>query len=586
MFKIVRRKNLVFFLLALVLGIGLGIYVPSLFPDKMVEVPYIALYAGEIGLSLLLALLVYESASTLQSLRLAAALLGFIMLIGGVINSTAQVTQMLPENFVLISWIQLAFMNVFGVACCLGFLKLEPTERYHVVMGQAHRHMGIPEPGPAPETYATRSVAPRQAVEPEDFSPPEESAKPQAPAAASAPSDSSVPAAPGESAEAAAAASAISKAESAKDILEKLNVDRINQLEKSLNPEQMSLETLFDEHTVAAPGKGKDRPVSFQMKGRDLSSPPKDPAITDAEHLLKTQIDAAAESDLGQAVEAMRQVVEPVEKIAQPVQDKPKEPSDAQESAQQVVATTGIASADAPLKIFEKNIADDIDKLFAGVSDDAPAPKAAETQAAFEQVQAEPFAAPVVTPVPSVEEAQAPPPQTKFTEYDRLSLKGKAPLEGHAAGSMRTIGKMLLDVKAVENIINGGESRGLHSPTACVINTVQGQIIQDMLRKINTHPGVSGSLIVGHDGLVMASTIEQEMEAMSLGALSLAIYNHTHSVSKKLSWGKFKQTILTSQDKVAILTDTDRGILAVFSDKQDFDKLSGLLEALQTVAFV
>lgn len=579
MFKIVRRKNLVFFFVALALGIALGIYVPSLFPDKMVEVPYIALYAGEIGLSLLLALLVYESASTLQSLRLAAALLGFIMFIGGSINAAAQVTQMLPESFVLISWIQLAFMNVFGILCCLSFLKLEPTERYHLVMGQPQRRMGIPEPGPAPETYATRSVAPRSAVatESEDFTPPEEMV-PKQPAA----SETAEAAEAGE----AAPASPASKAESAKGILDKLNVDRINQLEQSLNPAQISLESLFDEHTVA-PKKEQAQSASFQMKGRDVSEMPKSTTITDAEHLLRGEVEAAAPSEISQVMESVSQIVsEPPAKVAESASEVRQEPIVAKEPAPQVVAPTSTISPDAPMKIFEKNIAEDIDKLFAGVAEDAPAPKASEPQPVVAQKAAEPFVAPAVAaPVPA-QEKQAPPEQTEFTEYDRLSLKGKAPLEGQAAGTMRTIGKMLLDIKAVENIINGGESRGLHSPTACVINTVQGQIIQDMLCKINTHPGVSGSLIVGHDGLILASTMEAEMEAMSTGALALAIYNHTHSVSKKLSWGKFKQTILSSKDKVAILTDTDRGILAVFADKQEFDKLSGLLEALQTVAFV
>ena len=109
-------------------------------------------------------------------------------------------------------------------------------------------------------------------------------------------------------------------------------------------------------------------------------------------------------------------------------------------------------------------------------------------------------------------------------EFGRLSGKPTATAKfgGETAGTMKTIGKLLLDVQAVENIIKSGENRkiGANLSTAKIISAARGEGIKNILIAIDTYEGVAGSLIVGHDGLVIASTVGNSWDKDVLGALS------------------------------------------------------------------
>ena len=152
---------------------------------------------------------------------------------------------------------------------------------------------------------------------------------------------------------------------------------------------------------------------------------------------------------------------------------------------------------------------------------------------------------------------------------------------------MKTIGKLLLDVQAVENIIKAGETKKIGSglSTAKVISAARGEGIKNILTAIDTYEGVTGSLIVGHDGLVIASTVGQGWDKDMLGALSTALLSTSNLATKKLEIGKLRQMVLLTElapdsYKSTVLTDVDVGILAVFMDRIDLTKIDGLLETI------
>ncbi len=177
-------------------------------------------------------------------------------------------------------------------------------------------------------------------------------------------------------------------------------------------------------------------------------------------------------------------------------------------------------------------------------------------------------------------------------EFGRLSTRsGSLKSAPETVGTMKTIGKLLLDVKAVENIIKSGENRKIGSglSTAKVISAARGEGIKQILVTIDSYEGVAGSLIVGHDGLVIASTVTGSDKDM-LGALSTALLSTSNLATKKLEIGKLKQMVLltklTTDDgkeifKSTLLTDVEVGILAVFIEQTDLSKIDGLLETIQ-----
>jgi predicted regulator of Ras-like GTPase activity (Roadblock/LC7/MglB family) len=514
MYKVVLRSNLIFFVLVLALAAVAVIYLPQFFPDYVLEVPSIALFAGEIGLSLLLALLVYESASTEQAVGLSFSILGLSMFVGSICNFICQQTQMLPDDFVLISWVELTIMNAAGLLGTFCLFRLEPTEEFRFVTIPAYR-TSTAKPKPAED--ALRKVAPKSgqplpepveavpdALKEEDFTPPEESP----PIVAKATSGQ--------------------RSESAKEILEKLDVARINNLEQQLHPaENISIESLFKEENQAA---RSGKPPSSQAQA---SAPPAE------DHLLPLNKSLAEGATADMVV--------------------------GQDTAGEVQTVA-----------FNPNNLEEIDKLFGefdvgvvSVADKGkPASKTVEAPA--NQLDSKANSQPAVVELISTSGV--------MKGFARLAPQAVNPDE--PVGTMRTIGKMLLDVKAVENIINIGQQMGFSNRNTKAISEEEGTEIDQFLRELDGKQGVLGSLLIGYDGLVVAATIGDGLDSFTLGALSLAIYNHTGAVTKHLNLGKLRQTILQSAQTVAVLTSIPRGVLAVFADSNELGPLSGLLNAI------
>jgi len=176
----------------------------------------------------------------------------------------------------------------------------------------------------------------------------------------------------------------------------------------------------------------------------------------------------------------------------------------------------------------------------------------------------------------------------ELKEFGKLSGRSaNAPkVSGESVGTMKTIGKLLIDNQAIENIIKAGEQRklGQNLSTARIISSARGQGIMELLHKIDTYEGVVGSIIVGHDGLVMASTLKDGWDKDIMGALSTALLSTSNLTTKKLEIGKLRQMVMLTrsgnQDKTTVLTDVDVGILAVFVEETDISKIDGMLDII------
>jgi predicted regulator of Ras-like GTPase activity (Roadblock/LC7/MglB family) len=173
--------------------------------------------------------------------------------------------------------------------------------------------------------------------------------------------------------------------------------------------------------------------------------------------------------------------------------------------------------------------------------------------------------------------------KAQLKEFGKLSVKpATASSTTEPAGTMKSIGKLLIDVAAVENIIKAGESGTIGSglSTARVISAQRGEGIKALLNKIDTFDGVVGSVIVGHDGLVIASTVTGGMDKDTLGVLSVSLCQHSNLATKKLEIGKLRQMVMLTDKNLTVLTDVDVGILAVFLSDNDVGRVDGVLGAI------
>lgn len=254
-------------------------------------------------------------------------------------------------------------------------------------------------------------------------------------------------------------------------------------------------------------------------------------------------------------------------------------------------AISGGAPAPTPAPVASAggllNVGDDVmDDIFDNLLDNADSAASVEQAMDFSPATE---AAPAAE-TPAAPEAPAPAKPApgsggqQIKEFGRLSTSSQAAAAGQESGSIKAIGRQLIDVQAVENIIKAGEKRermGAGLTTARVISAARGEGIKALLTKIDTYPGVQGSLIVGNDGLVIASTLTGGLDKDLLGALCCAMHSHSDLAGKKLEMGKMKQIIFHATDKMTILTAVAVGVLAVFVENHDMTQIDSLLAAIE-----
>lgn len=84
-------------------------------------------------------------------------------------------------------------------------------------------------------------------------------------------------------------------------------------------------------------------------------------------------------------------------------------------------------------------------------------------------------------------------------------------------------------------------------------------IVEDLLRV----EGVIGSLLVGKDGLVVASTLIDGEDAEVLGAMSAAVYGEIDKSTKRIGIGTLVDAIIDAQQGSILLLEAKELILVV-----------------------
>jgi predicted regulator of Ras-like GTPase activity (Roadblock/LC7/MglB family) len=538
MYRVTVNKNRFFFIAALAGAVAAAIYFPPLYPDNLVEIPTAALFAGEAGLSLLLALLFYENANTSQAIRLSGSILGFIMILGAVSNYVCQATQMLPESFVLVSWVQLISMNVGGALTTLCLFRLEAEDQYKFVIQPPEKAPAAPGP--------QESETKPQGIENLDFSPPEGMATGEKPAGRMPPNREF---------------KGTGSMESVQDILGKLDVSRIEKLEQSLTKEKVSLEALFSQESQAAAMIGQS-----EIPSASSSSVQSAPAVPDS--ISYTERPTTE-------LPSMKQIG--------------RDPDVPTNTSGQSLSEKGY--------VFDQNINKELDNLFADVVEPEseksesfrPSIYNADPTKTLQLSQAD---------VDAVMSGMSTTTQHRLqgrhgikvmeprelAAFGRLSQSSAEPivLDEASVGTMKTIGKMLLDIQAVEQLLEVAKEGG----SGCrIITEEQGQGILALLAKVDDFPGVQGGIIIGHDGLIICTTLPEDFDQNIVGPLSFAIYSTSDMSTEAIDIGRLHQAILKCGDNLTIVTDIGVGILAIVCKDIPSNQFDKLLDVIHTTIY-
>ncbi|GIV94900.1 MAG: roadblock/LC7 domain-containing protein [Chloroflexus sp.] len=89
------------------------------------------------------------------------------------------------------------------------------------------------------------------------------------------------------------------------------------------------------------------------------------------------------------------------------------------------------------------------------------------------------------------------------------------------------------------------------------------RIVEDLIRV----DGVIGSLLVGKDGLVVASTLLDEEDAEILGAMSAAVFGEIDKATRRLGVGHLVDSIIDAKDGSILLLEAKELILVVITQR-------------------
>lgn len=89
------------------------------------------------------------------------------------------------------------------------------------------------------------------------------------------------------------------------------------------------------------------------------------------------------------------------------------------------------------------------------------------------------------------------------------------------------------------------------------------RIVEDLIRV----EGVIGSLLVGKDGLVVASTLLEDEEAEVLGAMSAAVFGEIDKATKRIGIGTLIDSIIDAQEGSILMLEAKDLILVVITQR-------------------
>lgn len=89
-----------------------------------------------------------------------------------------------------------------------------------------------------------------------------------------------------------------------------------------------------------------------------------------------------------------------------------------------------------------------------------------------------------------------------------------------------------------------------------------------VLSELNKTPGITGSMIVGRDGIVVASDLEASSDGEAVGALAASISANIQKSLDRLKTSELSQVTIEAQDSKMLFTDSPVGILVVTAERE------------------
>ncbi|MBI5266623.1 MAG: roadblock/LC7 domain-containing protein [candidate division Zixibacteria bacterium] len=89
-----------------------------------------------------------------------------------------------------------------------------------------------------------------------------------------------------------------------------------------------------------------------------------------------------------------------------------------------------------------------------------------------------------------------------------------------------------------------------------------------VLDELNKTSGVTGSMVVGNDGIVIASDLSATFDQETVGALAASITSNISKSLDRLHTSNLRQVTIEAENGKMFFTDAGLGILVVTAEKE------------------
>ncbi len=166
----------------------------------------------------------------------------------------------------------------------------------------------------------------------------------------------------------------------------------------------------------------------------------------------------------------------------------------------------------------------------------------------------------------------------KISGVGKLDTRGET-VTDPGSGRIASIGKFLLDNKDLEKIGKITAS-DLSDSKMRTLTVEANEELKNLLNQIDAQDGVTGTVIVGHDGLLIANTVTQEFDPESLGVWALGVYMGTAHVVEKLGDDNVRQIVSQTSQGYLIIANFGAGLLVTLTGPIMLDKLLPLMRTI------
>jgi predicted regulator of Ras-like GTPase activity (Roadblock/LC7/MglB family) len=218
-------------------------------------------------------------------------------------------------------------------------------------------------------------------------------------------------------------------------------------------------------------------------------------------------------------------------------------------------------------------------------------PSDTEEKPAPELVESEETEKPSLEDIPPAEPQKA--PDQKITDDDGQEIMPKLTESPRskdldAGGKITAIGKLLVDHRDIENIIETNalmQSVGAEATTTNIISAIAGGKTNEKLSAITELEGIQSVVVVNEAGFIKASTLGDIHKEQVIGAMASGTFGIINKTMNKLKFNSVKDVSFESETGTITLNKTLADIVAVFVEPSArLYNLSEINDLLSTAA--